>query len=165
MILSMRKRDTNKETTQLTRSNQLSVKPNCRNISNDSRFKRFQSVSSREEALPLRDAVDTHQKFSWWPLRTGVKAEISSNPIRLINILFSGEFAESFSAMGDSAKRNAINANEAGNNEGFWINIQKALATLSKDDDCNKSFFKDNEHLVNTGFNPQNTEQHSWEKL
>ena len=66
---------------------------------------------------------------------------------------------------GDSAKRNATNANKTSNNRGFWVDVQDAFVADKKSEARNKSLFDDNRHLANAGFNPQNTEQHSQEKL
>ena len=84
---------------------------------------------------------------------------------RFVNILFSDAFAELFSVMGDSNKRSAIDANKASNSKAFWIDMQAAFVASKQNEACNKPLFQGNECLVNMGFNPQNTEQHSWDKL
>ena len=62
-------------------------------------------------------------------------------PFRLINILFPDTFAEASSEMGDSAKQSAIDADEASNNRGFWIDMQAAFVTTKNNDACNALFF------------------------
>ena len=66
--------------------------------------------------------------------------------------------------MVDLAKRDIIDANEASNDRGFWINVQAAFITSHTNEAHNKFMFQDNQHLANTIFNPQQKEHHSWEK-
>ena len=86
-------------------------------------------------------------------------------PLRLINILFSDTFAESFSVTGNLAKRNTSNANKVSKDRGFWINAQAAFVATNDNNACDKSFFEDSECLADTGFDPRHAEQHSWETL
>ena len=65
----------------------------------------------------------------------------------------------------DLAKWNAISANEASNNRGFWNSTQAAFITSQTNKAHNKFMLQGDRNLANTGFNPQHMEQHSWEKL
>ena len=48
-------------------------------------------------------------------------------PYRIINILFSDEFAGDFGLVGNSATRAELGSGDACNNRGFWVRIQAAF--------------------------------------
>ena len=48
-------------------------------------------------------------------------------PYRLLNILFSEEFAGDFGSMGDTPSRAQLDSGDARNNRGFWICVETAF--------------------------------------
>ena len=64
--------------------------------------------------------------------------------------------------MGDSVRRNTVDASK---DKGFWIDVQAASVTPWKSNARDESVLQDGQCLANTGFDPQNVEQHTQEKL
>ena len=83
---------------------------------------------------------------------------------RLINVLFSDEFAEKFAHLGDVADRVVLDSGKAANDQHFWEDVQKAFAVEDelidtihfRDDDV----FHDMDDIDATKIVP-----HDWKKL
>ena len=83
---------------------------------------------------------------------------------RLLNILFSDEFSEDFSSVGNVATKQELDAGVASNNKGFWVRVQEVFVT--KHPIYDKLQFNDDKFLMNTAIDPgENIQCHDWKKL
>jgi hypothetical protein len=81
---------------------------------------------------------------------------------RLLNILFSDEFATPFASLGDAATRQALDIGTAANDEAFWVEVQQAFVTHHENYDVllfNDAILADND------INPGDLFHHNWKKL
>jgi len=85
-------------------------------------------------------------------------------PYRLLNILFSDEFAEDFGALTNKATRDQLDRGVAALGKHFWIRVQPAFidATNVEADDLK---FRDNAMYANSKVDPSVIVPHSWQKL
>jgi hypothetical protein len=81
---------------------------------------------------------------------------------RLMNILFSDEFADQFASLGDAATRQVLDTGMAGNDEHFWVRVREAFVTAHEDYDVLQ--FKD-EIFVDNDIDPGKIIEHDWKKL
>jgi len=51
-------------------------------------------------------------------------------PYRLMNLLFSDDFADDFATVGNAATKSELDAGVAGNNRGLWLKIQGAYIKI-----------------------------------
>ena len=65
---------------------------------------------------------------------------------RLLNILFSEEFAGEFATIGDAGTRAELDAGSASNNRGFWKKVEAAF--LRKHEVFDKIQFPNDPHLI-----------------
>ena len=89
------------------------------NIQGYSNFKKQQLIDAISEAYINRDLYGDGSNTSTRKQR--------QCPYRLLNILFSDEFAGDFSGVGDTPTRAELDSGDARNNRGFWIRVQAAL--------------------------------------
>jgi hypothetical protein len=81
---------------------------------------------------------------------------------RLLNILFSDEFATPFASLGDAATRQSLDIGTAGNDEAFWVEVQKAFVTYHENYDV--LLFHD-AIFSSIEINPGDIVHHDWKKL
>jgi hypothetical protein len=86
---------------------------------------------------------------------------------RLMNILFSDEFAGDFATLGDVASRESLDSGKGGNNQLFWERVQDAFAEPDNND-YNCLYFTDDKDGVFAAqghINPAQIIEHDWKKL
>ena len=89
-------------------------------------------------------------------------------PFRLLNILFSDKFAEAFGRTGDLATRDQLDSGTAGNQQYFWLQIEKDFHddtimeySFLKFTDHDDGIFEEQELRINPGI----VVKHPWHKL
>ena len=92
------------------------------------------------------------------------------SPFRLLNILFSDNFAKDFGSIGNIASRAGLDDGTVAYNRGFWMKVEKAFiggggGSGSAKEEFDPLFFEDDPHIGNCGFNPSQKIPHSWKKL
>jgi hypothetical protein len=83
-------------------------------------------------------------------------------PYRLLNILFSDDFANEFATIGNSATRSTLDTGKAANDEIFWTKIQNAF--MDNKSDYNILQFQDNDVFESETINPSKAVGHDWKK-
>ena len=84
-------------------------------------------------------------------------------PFRLLNILFSDEFADAFSRLGDIATRQVLDTGKAGNDQHFWQGVQKTF--IENDKKFGKLQFLDDHVFADCEIDPSIIVKHDWKKL
>ena len=84
-------------------------------------------------------------------------------PFRLLNILFSDEFADAFSRLGDIATRQVLDTGKAGNDQHFWQGVQKTF--IENDKNFGKLQFSDDHVFADCEIDPSIIVKHDWKKL
>jgi hypothetical protein len=87
----------------------------------------------------------------------------SQCPYRLINILFSDDFAGEFACIGNTASRNLLDIGKAANEKLFWERIEDAF--LVSKSDYNILQFRDDEVFTTETICPGKVVPHDWKKL
>jgi hypothetical protein len=85
-------------------------------------------------------------------------------PYRLMNILFSDDFAEDFSKIGNSPSRHTLDIGKAAYDQGFWIRVATAYMTHKPEYDL-LQFIEDDTFAFETTINPAKIVPHEWKKL
>ena len=87
-------------------------------------------------------------------------------PFRLINLLFSDQFAGEFAMLGNVANRQLLDTGRAANDEHFWVSVRRAFIEPGNAVFDNLAFcdtdnvFADVDHI-----NPSKIVKHEWKKL
>jgi len=86
---------------------------------------------------------------------------------RLINILFSDEFASDFASIGNVANREILDSGKAGNEMHFWERMQEAFVGSTDNENYNQLQFVDDAEIFDNmhHINPKNIVFHDWKKL
>ena len=84
---------------------------------------------------------------------------------RLINILFSDEFADAFASLGNVADRQLLDSGRAGNDEHFWVGVHGAFVESHPDYDLLEFELSDDIFLAQDHIDPGKIVPHSWKKL
>ena len=83
---------------------------------------------------------------------------------RLMNILFSDEFAGEFATIGNVANRESLDSGKGGNNQLFWERVQDAFVEPNNND-YDRLYFtddKDGVFAAQSHINPAQIVEHSW---
>jgi hypothetical protein len=86
---------------------------------------------------------------------------------RLMNILFSDEFAGEFATLGNVASRATLDSGKGGNNQLFWERVQDVF-TEPDNSDYDRLYFTedaDGVFAAQSHINPANIIEHDWKKL
>ena len=88
-------------------------------------------------------------------------------PFRLMNILFSDQFAERFAETGNTASRELLDTGMAGNDQHFWKSVQAAFISPVPNAEFDEFMFKDDVvlSLQTDDIDPSKIVQHDWKKL
>jgi hypothetical protein len=92
----------------------------------------------------------------------GTRKEVQC-PYRLMNILFSDDFVEDFSTIGNGANRRLLDTGKAGNEEHFWRKVKDAYM-ISKAD-YNVLQFREDDVFASENIYPGKIVAHEWKKL
>jgi hypothetical protein len=87
---------------------------------------------------------------------------------RLMNILFSDEFASAFATIGNVANREVLDSGKAGNEMHFWEKVQDAFVGSTDNENYNQELqFVDDAEIFDSmhHINPRNIVLHDWKKL
>jgi len=120
-------------------------------------------------ALRLDDTDDEEEDQEPPAGATGVVEKTRKEaqcPFRLLNILFSDKFAAHFGATGNTANRQVLDSGKAGNEQYFWVEIQKEFVS----EDFNHLYgfldFQDEEVFCDMGhLDFSRIVHHDWKKL
>ncbi len=83
---------------------------------------------------------------------------------RLMNVLFSDEFATDFAHIGKVADRQMLDSGKASNDKHFWARVQ--LALIAPDDNYDKMCVQDYDILADHIYiDPSDIVLHDWKKL
>jgi hypothetical protein len=82
---------------------------------------------------------------------------------RVMNILFSDDFAEQFACIGNIATRKVLDIGKAANEKLFWEKIEDAY--LVSKSDYNILQFRDDDNFMNETIYPGKIVPHGWQKL
>lgn len=85
-------------------------------------------------------------------------------PFRLMNLLFSDEFAGAFATLGDVASRQLLDTGKAGNDEHFWVNVRRSFVVPHPVYDL-LAFWDDDVFLAADHIDPGKIVKHDWKKL
>jgi hypothetical protein len=80
-----------------------------------------------------------------------------------MNILFSDDFAEEFSSIGNTANRQTLDVGKAAYESGFWSKIEAAYLVSKPEYDTLQ--FEEDEIINETTINPAKIVKHDWKKL
>jgi hypothetical protein len=83
---------------------------------------------------------------------------------RLINILFSDDFAGDFATLGNIANRHVLDTGMAGNDEHFWVGVQRAFVQPNDLFD-QLGFSSDDIIAAQDHIDPGKIVEHDWKKL
>lgn len=88
-------------------------------------------------------------------------------PFRLMNILFSDQFAERFAATGNAATRDVLDTGMAGNDQLFWQTVRTAFVSPLCNDDYDELLFTDDIVLAlqSDDIDLAKIVPHDWKKL
>ena len=87
-------------------------------------------------------------------------------PFRLLNILFSDKFAAAFAATGNTANRQLLDSGKAGNEQYFWVEIQKEFVCEASNHLYAFLDFQDEEVFCDMGhLDLTRIVHHDWKKL
>lgn len=88
-------------------------------------------------------------------------------PYRLMNVLFSDQFAERFAATGNSASRDILDTGLAGNDQHFWQCVRTAFVSPLPNATFDELMFKDDAvlSLQSDDIDPSKIVPHDWKKL
>lgn len=85
-------------------------------------------------------------------------------PFRLLNILFSDEFAERFQCLGNVATREMLDTGKAKHDEHFWSQVR--IAFVSNNDSYDNLLFKTDKHFFDRDdIDCSKIVPHGWKKL
>ena len=85
-------------------------------------------------------------------------------PFRLMNLLFSDEFAGDFASLGDVASRQLLDTGKAGNDEHFWVKVRLSFVVPHPVYDV-LAFWDDDVFLAADHIDPGKIVNHDWKKL
>jgi hypothetical protein len=94
---------------------------------------------------------------------TSTRKEIQC-PYRLMNLLFSDDFAEDFSRIGNSPSRHTLDIGKAAYDQSFWSRVATAYLTHKPEYDL-LQFIEDDIFAFETTINPAKIVPHEWKKL
>jgi hypothetical protein len=133
------------------------VKNARKDIILDSIIKTYQNL---QVYTTMKEVVDGNGSGS---PATSTRKEVQC-PYRLLNILFSDDFAEDFSRIGNSPSRHTLDVGKAAYDESFWSRVAAAYVTHEPDYDL-LQFIDDNVFAFETTINPSKNIPHDWKKL
>ena len=85
-------------------------------------------------------------------------------PFRLMNVIFSDDFIEDFTKLGDASSRQQLDAGKAGKQQHFWERLSVAFAEPM--DAYGRLYFLDDDVMAeNDHINPSKIVRHDWKKL
>jgi hypothetical protein len=113
--------------------------------------------------MAVHDSQDSGTMASGRVVKTSRK-EVQCT-FRLMNILFSDEFACEFATLGDVANRATLDTGKGGSNQLFWERVQDAF-TEPNNDNYDRLYFIDDDVFAAQGhINPSQIVEHDWKKL
>jgi hypothetical protein len=136
---------------------------------------RIKSIRNAKKADMIERLVKTYRlKKTYDVMRAERKLEADNDdkaarkqlqcPFRLMNILFSDEFAEDFADLGNIASRQLLDSGKAGNQQHFWERV--ASAFLEERPEFGVLRFTDDEIVNDNGhIDPAKIVKHDWKKL
>merc|ERR1712194_14639 len=122
----------------------------------------IRNCASKSKKKLISDIIDSYNQEETYDDISIVDSNNNNNkrrskhcPFRLLNILFSDDYAADFARLGDAAPRNS---------RGFWMQVAEVFASPSELH-YGMICFKDDHRLVNCGINPSHIQRHDWQKL
>jgi hypothetical protein len=106
----------------------------------------------------MKEVVDGNQ-----PGTTSTRKEVQCT-YRLLNLLFSNDFAEEFPQIRNSPSRHTLDVGKAAYEEGFWSKVAKAYVVRHPVYD-QLHFLDDDIFAFETTINPSKIVHHDWKKL
>jgi hypothetical protein len=104
----------------------------------------------------MKEMVDNQQA-------NGPTRKETQCPYRLMNILFSEDFAEEFASIGNTANRQTLDVGKAAYESGFWSKIEAAFMVSKPEYDMLQ--FLDDDIINEMTINPAKIIKHDWKKL
>jgi hypothetical protein len=136
-------------------------------VTNYSNWKAYKRFAHQREGTPTSTTPPSRSMTPTIPAITTTppapRKEIQCS-FRLMNILFSDEFAADFAELGNTADRNLLDNGMAGNEAGFWVGVQSAFVEPHPDYD-ELRFMDDDVMASQDTIDPGKIINHDWKKL
>jgi hypothetical protein len=122
----------------------------------------------------VESIVKTHQNSKAYAIVRNSMEDIDNNQqgttrkeqqcaYRLMNILFSNDFADEFACIGNNASRKTLDIGKAANEKLFWEKVEDAYLVLKAD--YNVLQFREDEVFTTETIYPGKIVPHDWKKL
>lgn len=148
---------------------------NIRGIKNAKKQVMIDSISQHYKNRKAYDALDvcpaassaTNSSDSFIANATNTPRKEIQCPFRLMNILFSDQFAQRFAATGNAATRDILDTGMAGNDQHFWQCVRTAFISPIPNPTFDELMFQDDivMSLQSDDIDPSKIIPHQWKKL